>query len=97
MIKCKPILLFMLLNLEVLEHPGFLQAGQVHDDFENRAVTFALPVHRPELGEDCGYEDADDGAGVSVGAVEESREGAGTLHGSVFWSGIAVGVEERGG
>ena len=72
------------------------KAGQVHEDLKDRTATFSLVVHRPELSEDCGSDGANDGSGVPVVAVEESREGARALQGSAFGSGVAVSFEERG-
>jgi hypothetical protein len=78
-----------LVNLEVGERSGFLQAGQVHGDLEDWAATLSLVVGRPELLEDRGSDGSDDGAGVLVVLVEEARESAGALHWSAFWSGVA--------
>lgn len=89
-------LIVELANLEVGERTGFLERGQVHDDLEDRTATLSLVIGRPELGEDRGSHRADDGEGVPVVAVEESREGARAFQGSAFGPGVAVGFEERG-
>jgi hypothetical protein len=85
-----------LVNLELLERPGFLQASQIHDDFKDGAATFALMVRRPKLLENRGSAGVDDGSCVPVVVVEESRESVWVFGWGAFWSWVAVGLKECG-
>jgi hypothetical protein len=50
----------------------------------------------PELSEDGCADDSDHGSSVPIVVVEESRECTCAFVWGVFWSGVAVCVEEHG-
>jgi len=88
--------IFELVNFEVRESPGFLERGQIKNQFQDGTAAFALRVNRPKLRNDRGSNGSNDGSSIPVVLVEESAEGTWTFDWGVFGSGVAVGFEERG-
>ena len=78
------------MNLEVLKQSGFLERGQINDQFQDGTTAFTLRVSRPKLREDRGSDDPNDSANVPVVLVEESADSTRTFGGRVFGSGIAI-------
>ena len=89
-------LVFELVNLEVRERTGFLECGQINDQFQDGSAAFALRVGSPNLRQDRGSDSLNDGSGVPVVLIEESAEGTWAFDGRVFGSGVAVRFKERG-
>ena len=89
-------LVFKLMNLEVWKQPGFLERGQIKDQFQDRTTAFALRVSGPKLRNDRSSDDPNDGSSIPVILVEESAEGTGAFDWGVFRPGVAVRFKERG-
>lgn len=89
-------LVFELMNFKVRESPGFLERGQIKDQFQDGSATFALTVSCPKLRNDRGSDDPNDGSSIPVVLVEKSAEGTRTFDWGVFRSGVAVRFKERG-
>ena len=87
-------LVFELMNLEVCEHPCFLERGQVKNDFKDGSASFALRVNRPDLCQDRGSDGSNDGPSIPVVQVQEPTESTRAFDWSVFGSGIAVRFKE---
>jgi hypothetical protein len=57
---------FKLMNLKVLIQPGFLECGQVKDDFKDRSAPFALRVSCPDLRQDRASDRSNDGSSIRI-------------------------------
>ena len=89
-------LVFELMNLEVRESSSFLERGQIKDQFQDGAASFALRVSSPKLRNDRGSDSLNDGSSIPVVLVKKPAEGTRTFDGRMFGSGVSIRFKERG-
>ena len=81
-------------NLEVRESTGFLERGQIKDQFQDGSASFALRVGSPKLRNDRGSKSPNDGSSIPIVLVEKSAEGTWAFDRGVFRSGVAIRFKE---
>ena len=82
------------MNLKVWKQSGFLECGQIKDQFQDGSSSFPLPVYSPDLRKDRGSDGSNDRSDIPVVLVQESAERTRTFDGCVLWSGVAVRFKE---